>query len=336
MRLGITPAFSEQKPSKFIEVAKFAESLGYHSVWTGEAYGSDAVVPLAAAAAVTERIHLGTGIMQMAARTPAMTAMTAATLDALSGGRMLLGLGLSGPQVVEGWHGRPYTPPTATTREYVAIVRQILQRQRPLEYQGAVHEIPFRGAGSTGLGKPLKLMLHPRPDIPIYLAAIGPKNVKLATEIADGFLPILWSPTNWKAAFGDALSGADFDRFDVAAAVRVVIGDDLDACRDEVRPFLALYIGGMGARGRNFYNDLARRMGYEAAATEIQDLYLGGKAKEAAAAVPDQLVDDVALIGPPDRIAERLEAWKESPVTTLNLFSSRRDAMALLAELVLS
>jgi F420-dependent oxidoreductase-like protein len=333
MRLGLTLSFDERHPERIVERARWAETLGYHSVWTGEAYGSDAVVPLAAIASHTERIHLGTSILQMPARTPAMTAMTAATLDALSHGRLLLGLGLSGPQVVEGFHGRPYTAPLATTREYVGAVRQMLAREAPFELHGDVIDVPYRGEGATGLGKPLKLMLHPRADIPVYLAAIGPRNVALATEIADGFLPIFWSPTGWMAAFGDALAGADLDRFDVAPSVSVVVGDDLDACRDVVRPFLALYIGGMGAPGRNFYNALASRLGYEAAATTIQELYLSGKRDEAARAVPDDLVDEVALVGPRERIAERLEAWKESPVTTL-VVTGGRDAIELMAELV--
>jgi F420-dependent oxidoreductase-like protein len=332
MRLGLTLSFDERHPERIVERARWAEALGYHSVWTGEAYGSDAVVPLAAIASHTERIHLGTSILQMPARTPAMTAMTAATLDALSRGRLLLGLGLSGPQVVEGFHGRPYTAPLATTREYVEAVRRLLARDAPLELHGDVVDVPYRGEGATGLGKPLKLMLHPRADIPIYLAAIGPRNVALATEVADGFLPIFWSPTGWKAAFGDALDGADLDRFDVAPSVSVVVGDDVDACRDVVRPFLALYIGGMGAPGRNFYNALACRLGYEAAAGAIQELYLAGKKDEAARAVPDELVDEVALVGPRQRIADRLEVWRESPVTTL-VVTGGRDAVELMAEL---
>ncbi len=330
MRLGVTIGFSERHPRRMIEAAQFAESLGFDSVWTGEAYGADAVVPLAAVAAHTKRIRLGTGILQMPARTPAMTAMTAATLDALSGGRLVLGLGLSGPQVVEGWHGRPYTPPLQTTREYVAALRELLRRER-FEFHGAVVDVPYRGDDATGLGKPLKLGLHPRPDIPIYLAAIGPRNVRLATEIADGFLPIFWSPTGWKDAFGDALADVDVNRFDVAPSVRVVVGDDLEACRDRLRPFLALYIGGMGARGRNFYNDLVGRLGYEGPAATIQDLYLAGDTAGAAKAVPDALIDDVALLGPPGRIRERLEAWRESPVTTLNIVAATPDALELVA-----
>jgi F420-dependent oxidoreductase-like protein len=334
MRLGVMIGFNERKPRQFIEQAQHAERLGFHSVWSGEAYGPDVIVPLAAIAAVTENIHLGAGIMQMPARTPAMTAMTAATLDGISGGRFLLGLGVSGPQVVEGWHGRPYTAPLKTTREYVAAVRSLLARER-FEFHGDVLDVPYTGEGATGLGKPLKLGLHPREDIPIYLAAIGPKNVALAAEIADGFLPIFWSPTNWKPAFGDALAGADLERFDICASVQVAMGDDLAACRDRVRPFLALYVGGMGARGRNFYNDLVGRMGYEDVAKEVQDLYLGGDKMAAAMALSDELIDDVALIGPPDRIRDRLEAWKESPITTLNLVAANTAAMDLVADCVL-
>lgn len=334
LRLGVTIGVSERDPRRVIETARFAESLGFDSVWTGEAYGSDAVVPLAAVATHTERIHLGTGIMQMAARTPAMTAMTAATLDALSGGRLLLGLGLSGPQVVEGWHGRPYTAPLLTTREYVAAVRRVLARER-FELHGQVIDVPYRGPDATGLGKPLRLGMHPRPDIPIYLAAIGPRNVALATEIADGILPIFWSPTRWKDVWGEALVGVDQERFDVAASVTVVVGEDLDACRDRVRPFLAFYVGGMGARGKNFYNDLVRRLGFEAAAGEIQERFLAGDRDGATRAVPDELVDEVALVGPPGRIRDRLEAWEDSPVTTLNLVNADRQAMQLVAETLL-
>jgi F420-dependent oxidoreductase-like protein len=334
LRLGLFAGFEDGRIDRFVDTVRLADSLGYTALWTGEAYGSDGVVPLAYAAAVTERIKLGTSILQMPARTPAMTAMTAATLDAMSGGRFLLGLGTSGPQVVEGWHGRPFTKPLATTREYVEIVRRILAREHPLSYSGDVFEIPYRGEDGVGLGKPLKIMLHPRSDIPIYIAAIGPRNVALAAEIADGFLPIFWSPTRWKAAFGDALAGVDFGHFDVAATVRVAVGDDLDRCRDAVRPFLALYIGGMGSRGKNFYNDLACRYGYEKAAAEIQDLYLDGKQGEAAAAVPDELVDDVALVGPRERIADQLEAWRESPATTLNVAAARPEVLRMLAELV--
>jgi F420-dependent oxidoreductase-like protein len=330
MRLAAMLSFSERNPRRIIELAQLAESLGYHSVWTGEAYGSDAAVPLAAISTHTERIKLGTSILQMPARTPAMTAMTAATLDALSEGRFLLGLGLSGPQVVEGWHGRPYTPPLPTTREYVEAVRALLRRER-FEYHGEVVDVPYGGEGATGLGKALKLGMHPRDDIPIYLAAIGPKNVRLASEIADGILPIFWSATGWERAFGDALAGVDLDHFDIVAAVQVIVGDDVDACRDQARPFLAMYIGGMGAKGRNFYNDLACRLGYEGPAAKIQDLFLGGDKAGAAQAVPDELVDDVALVGPPERIRERIQPWKDSKVTTLNLFTTNPTSLEVLA-----
>jgi F420-dependent oxidoreductase-like protein len=271
--------------------------------------------------------------MQMPARSPAMTAMTAVTLDLLSGGRALLGLGLSGPQVAEGWHGQPYGKPLAKTREYVDIVRTIIRREAPLEHHGDHYDIPYTGPGATGLGKPLKLIVHPKREIPIYLAAIGPKNVALAAEIADGWLPVWFSPTRMEV-YADAFQDRDLSSFDIAPTVSVVLGDDAAACRQMVKPMLALYIGGMGARGRNFYNDLACRYGYEGAAKEIQDLYLDGKKQEAAAAVPDDLVDEVALCGPKERIAELVEPWKTSPATTMVLATVQTEALDLMAELV--
>jgi F420-dependent oxidoreductase-like protein len=237
--------------------------------------------------------------------------------------------------VAEGWHGQPYGKPLGRTREYVTIVREILAREKPLEHHGEHYDIPFTGPGATGLGKPLKSILHPRADIPIYLAAIGPKNVRLAAEIADGFLPVFFHPTRWRDAFGDSLEGVDFGRFDIAPSVTVIVGDDVGACRNMIKPSVALYVGGMGARGKNFYNDLACRYGFEGPAKEIQDLYLDGKKKEAAAAVPDELVDEIALVGPRQRIAERLEAWKESPANTLILAAAQPEALELMAELVL-
>jgi F420-dependent oxidoreductase-like protein len=338
MRLGLNLGyFGAAAPSQTVPLVQHAESLGYHSVWTAEAYGSDAIVPLTWVAAHTSTIALGTAIMQMPGRTPANTAMTAATLDLLSDGRVLLGLGLSGPQVVEGWHGQAYGKPLAKTREYVEIVRSILRREAPLEHHGPHYDIPYSGHDATGLGKPLKLILHPRrADIPIYLAAIGPKNVALAAEVADGWLPIFFAPQRFEETYGEAFAGTDLDRFDVAPTATVVLGDDVDACRSMVKPALALYIGGMGARGRNFYNDLACRYGYDAAAKTIQDLYLDGKKREATAAVPDELVDEVALCGPKERIAERLEAWRGSPVTTLIVGTGQPEALDVMAELVLS
>src|SRR6476646_9916947 len=334
MRLGLSLGYWGANPSQAVDIAKHAESLGFHSVWTAEAYGSDAVVPLTWVGSQTSKIGLGTGIMQMPGRSPAMTAMTAVTLDLLSGGRVLLGLGLSGPQVAEGWHGQAYGKPLGKTREYVDIVREIIRREGPVEHHGAHYDIPYQGSDATGLGKPLKLIVHPQREIPIYLAAIGPKNVALAAEIADGWLPVWFSPTRFDV-FDDAFAGKDLSTFDIAPTVSVVVGDDVDACRSMIKPMLALYIGGMGARGRNFYNDLACRYGYDAAAKEIQDLYLDGKKQEAAAAVPDELVDEVALCGPRERIAERIEVWKQSPITTMIVGTVQPEALELLAELTL-
>jgi F420-dependent oxidoreductase-like protein len=325
-------------PTDILPMVLEAERLGFDSVWSAEAYGSDAVSLLAWAAARTARIGVGTAIMQMPARTPAATAMTAVTLDHLTGGRFRLGLGTTGPQVSEGWHGVEFGKPLTRTREYVAIVREIFRRERPLEFHGEYYDIPVRGG--TGLGKPLKTIVHPlRPDVPIYLAAIGPKNVSLAAEIADGWLPTFYSPSHAKLfdeAIGEGLErgGRDRSAFDVAPMVSVVVGDDVQACRDRLKPFLALYVGGMGARGRgrNFYNDLVRRYGYEETADRVQDLYLEGRKGEAAGAVPDELVDDVALVGPKERIAERLDLWREAGVDTVIAATLQIEALRALAE----
>jgi F420-dependent oxidoreductase-like protein len=346
MRLGINFGYQDWGAGlqQAVELAREAESLGFHSAWTAEAYGTDCITPLTWLAASTEKLNVGSAIMQMPARSPAMTAMTATTLDLMSGGRFLLGLGLSGPQVVEGWHGEAYGKPLAKTREYVDIVRTILARETPLERHGEHYDIPFTGAGATGLGKPLKIIVHPRrADVPIYLAAIGPKNVELAAEIGDGWLPIFFSPYRFKDTFGAALDagfaragdGKGLDRFDVAPTVNVIVGDDVDTLRGFAKPMVALYVGGMGARGKNFYNDLACRYGFEGAAAEIQDLYLDGKKQEAAAAVPDELVDEIALIGPKERIADRLDAWRESGVTTMIVGATQPEALRVIAELAL-
>jgi F420-dependent oxidoreductase-like protein len=342
MRLGLMLGYSGARIELPMAMVAEAERLGYYAVWTSEAYGSDAVTPLAWIGARTERIRLGTAIMQMPARTPANTAMTAITLDQLSSGRLLLGLGLSGPQVVEGWHGQPYGKPLARTREYVSIVRQVFRREGPLTHAGAHYQIPYKGDDATGLGKPLKCTLHGRVDLPIYLAAIGPKNVELAAEIADGWLPIFFSPERYDATYREAVEagfalaggGKSLAGFDIAPTVSVVMGNDVTACWLGVKPLLALYIGGMGARGKNFYFDLACRYGYEAAAHTIQDLYLDGKRTEAAFAVPDALVDEVALCGPRERIAERLALWRDSPVTTLNIAAFDVETLRTMAELV--
>ena len=338
MRLGLSLGYWGARPNDATDMVREAERLGFDSIWTAEAYGSDGVTPLAWLGALTSRIKLGTGILQMPARTPANTAMTAATLDLLSGGRVLLGLGVSGPQVVEGWHGQPYGKPLVRTREYIEILRKIWAREENLEYHGQEYTIPIEGG--TGLGKPLRITIHPlRKRIPIYLAAIGPKNVELAGEIADGWLPIFYSPAREPLYLGPLDAGlakrTAEEPFDIAPSVTVVLGDDVQACREMVKPMLALYIGGMGARGKNFYNDLACRYGYEAAAKEIQDLYLDGKKKAAAAAVPDALVDEVALCGPKERIAELLAPWKTSRATTLIVGTIQPEALRVLAELAL-
>jgi F420-dependent oxidoreductase-like protein len=285
----------------------------------------------------TERLRFGTAIMQIPARTPAATAMTAITLDHLSGGRFRLGLGMSGPQVVEGWHGQPYGKPLARTREYVEVVRAILRRDEPVEHSGEYYRIPATGPDTTGLGKPLKTIVHPlRPDLPIYLAAIGPRNVALAAEIADGWIPTFLSPERMdlfrpSLEEGFARAGTAGDGFDIAAMCPVFVGDDVQACRDLVKPFLALYVGGMGARGRNFYTELVRRYGYEEEAERIQDLYLEGRKGEAAGAVPDALVDEVALVGPPERIRDRVARWRDAGVGTLLANTMQIDAVRALA-----
>ena len=320
-----------------------AERLGYSSVWVAESWGSDAVTVLSWIAARTNSIRVGSGILQMPARTPAMTAMTAVTLSELSGGRFLLGLGLSGPQVVEGWHGVPYGKPLGKTREYVAIVRNAMARQETLRHQGEHYQIPYRGDDATGLGKPLKLMTHPRHEVPIYLAAIGPRNVTLTAEIADGWLPIFYSPDRaddiyaplLAAGFANSGEANKAERFDTVASLQAIVTDNLDAARNQVKPMLALYIGGMGAKGKNFYNDLACRYGYEAAATRIQELYLAGNKMEAMREVPDSLVDELSLIGTRDMIRDRLEAWRESAATTLALMPTDLTTLRTLAELVL-
>jgi F420-dependent oxidoreductase-like protein len=316
------------------------EVLGVRTLWAAEAYGADAVTVLAAAAAHTSRLGIGSAILQMPARSPAMTAMTAATLDDLSGGRFRLGLGLSGPQVVEGWHGVPYGSPLTRTREYVEIVRLILARQGPVVYEGSEYRLPYDGPGATGLGKPLKLIGSPHPGIPIYLAAIGPRNVALAAEVADGWLPVFYSPERAHEVFGPALSegfsrSPEPDRalrFDVVPTVPCALADDMEAARLQVKPQLALYLGGMGARGRNFYNDLARRYGFDEAAERVQDLYLEGRKAEAIAAVPDALVDEVSLVGPAGAIRDRMAAWNECGVGAIAVGSMDLSALRVVVE----
>ncbi len=344
MRLGLNLGYWGTALATDTTLVAEAERLGYDSVWTAEAYGSDAVTPLAYLAGRTDRIKLGSAVLQMPARTPAMTAMTATTLDHLSGGRFLLGLGVSGPQVVEGWHGRPYGKPLRVTREYVEILRKIIARDEPVEFDGEYYQMPYRGPGATGLGKPLRLIDKPLSHrMPIYLAAIGPHNVRLTAEIADGWLPVFYSPERAGSVF-DPLLDDGFERsgepdkahrFDTAVTVTVAVDDDLERARLAAKPMLSLYIGGMGSRGRNFYHDLAHRYGYGEAADRIQDAYLAGRKMEAMRAVPDALVDEVSLVGSKDRIADRLEAWRESGITTLIAATTDPTAVRTLAELVL-
>ncbi|MGH2916961.1 MAG: LLM class F420-dependent oxidoreductase [Solirubrobacteraceae bacterium] len=320
-----------------------AERLGFGSIWTAEAYGSDALMPLAWWGAATSRVKLGTAIVQVSARTPAATAMAAMTLDHLSGGRLILGLGVSGPQVVEGWYGQPFAKPLARTREYISILRAIWAREGPVTNDGAHYPLPVAGRdGTTGLGKPLKSSLRPlREQIPIYLAAEGPKNIALARELCDGWLALFYSPHHdgfYRDALGEGLARPGARRtaneFEVAATVPLIVTADVEAAADALRPMYALYFGGMGARGTNFHADVAIRMGYEAQVARIQELYLSGHKDEAAAAVPTALLQQLTLIGPPDKIRHDLEAWRDSIVTTL-LIAGDPATLRTAAELVL-
>ncbi len=303
-----------------LAIVQEAERLGYDSVWTAEAYGSDAATVLGWLAGQTSTIRLGSGIFQMPGRSAAMTAMTAATIDQLSGGRMILGIGSSGPQVAEGWHGQRFAQQLQRTRDYVAVVRMALARER-VAFDGPTLTLPL----PNGPGKPLKLTIGPVQErIPIYLAAIGPKNTALAGEIADGWIPTLFSPEHVShlrplLEEGAARSGRSLERFDIAPTVNVLITDDIETARNAMRPFIALYVGGMGSRKQNFYNNLVQRYGFEAAAEQIQDLYLDGKREEAMAAIPDELIDMVSLCGPADRVRDRLAIYRDAGVGTLGI-----------------
>jgi F420-dependent oxidoreductase-like protein len=328
MRLGINVGYWQREPDDATETVLAAERLGYESVWTAEAYGSDAFTTLTWYGARTSRIGLGTSIAQMSARTPAATAMHALTLDALSGGRLTLGIGASGPQVVEGWYGVPFPKPLARTREYLRVLRDIWRREGPVISSGPHYPLPY--PGGTGLGKPLKSIAHPvRPDIPIYLGAEGPKNIALAAEIADGWLPLFVEPAQIDSLFGAALASRPAD-FDIAATVTTIVTDDLPAALELAKIPLAFYIGGMGAKDRNFHLDLIGRLGYADAAARVQELFLAGRRAEAITAVPDELADSISLLGPLGRIKERLRLWHDSPVTTL-LIAGVRDEPTLRA-----
>jgi F420-dependent oxidoreductase-like protein len=346
MKLGLIPAEFSGKYTIDMDLVLEAESLGFDSAWTSESWGNDAVTPASWMLARTKTLKVGTAIMQMPARSPAMAAMTAMTLHDLSGGRFILGIGPSGPQVIEGWHGVPFGKPIARTREYIDIVRTILAREKPLEHDGAHYQIPYRGADATGLGKPLRSIMHGDPALKIFTAAITPAGLRVAAEKADGVFPIFMDPENFAVlegplneGFAKAGKGKGLANFELAPFVAIQVGDDLDACRLPIKQNMALYIGGMGARGRNFYNDYAKQLGFGVAAVAIQDLFLAGKRAEAVAAVPDALVDAVALVGPKERIVERLAVWKAAAakghVSTLVARRPSREAIRILAETVL-
>lgn len=328
MRFGLNTGYwSSGPPAGAVEAIQLADRLGFEHIWTAEAYGSDALTPLAWWGSSTENVKLGTAIMQMSARTPAATAMACLTMDHLSGGRFIAGIGASGPQVVEGWYGQSYSRPLERTREFVNIMRQVFARDDTVAFEGNHYQLPF--PHGTGLGKPLKSTVHPlRADLPIYLAAEGPKNVALAAEICDGWLPLFFAPKD-NTFYKDALqSGMDaggrntWSDFEIAATVSMIPGDDVEACADKIRPMLALYVGGMGAKGKNFHFDVFARMGFEAECDAIQEAYLGGRKAEAIAAVPTAMCEAISLIGPPAKIKDELAMWDESVVNTLLISGS--------------
>ena len=344
MKLGLLLGFSGADLTLPLDRVLEAERLGFDSVWSSEAYGSDAIAPAAWVLARTTKIKAGTAIMQMPARTPAMTAMTAMTLDALSGGRFILGIGPSGPQVVEGWHGVAYGKPLQRTREYIEIIRKILDRAEPLTHAGEHYQIPYKGPEASGLGKPLKSILHGNPRIRIYTATITPASIRNSAEIADGMFPIFMNPERFdlfaphlEAGFAKINGRKSLADYDICPFVPVSMDDDLDRARLPIKQNLALYVGGMGAREKNFYNDYVKRLGYERAAVRIQESFLAGRREEAIAAVPDELVDDIALVGPAGRIRARLDAWRDAArqrhVDTIILSTNANvEALRLIAE----
>jgi F420-dependent oxidoreductase-like protein len=322
-------------PEGIVPLAQAAERLGYDSIWTAEAYGSDALMPLSWIGAHTRNIRLGTGICQISARSPTAMAMAALTLDHLCGGRFILGLGVSGPQVVEGWYGAPFSKPLARTREYVSIVRKVLARKEAVTSSGPHYPLPYTGPGAWGLGKPLKSITHPlREHLPIFIGAEGPRNVAQTAEIADGWLPLYYSPFR-NEVYADSLEHAP-SGFEICQNVVVNVTDDIQKGLVPVKAMLALYVGGMGARDRNFHKELISRFGFEAEAERIQELYLSGRREEAMMAVPDQLADEISLVGPKARIRDRLQAWRETPVTSLLVSARGETELAMLADLVLS
>jgi len=333
MQLGLTWGYwGRGMPDQLVELSVAAEDAGFDAVWSAESWGSDAFSPLVLIAANTDRIKLGTGVVQLSARTPAATAMQAVTLDHISGGRVMLGLGVSGPQVVEGWYGMPSRKPLARTREYVEILRQAFRREGPLEFQGEHFQLPFTGEGSVGLGKSLKIMTHPLREIPIWIGAEGPKNVAQTVEIADGWLPLYYTPFR-PEVYGEQLK----DRrpgFEIAVNVFLQVHHDVEEALWPTKASLGFYIGGMGAKGQNYHTKLMARMGFEEEAYKIQDLFMEGKRDEAIAAVPTEFADEISLVGSADRIRDRLQAWEESPVTMINVAARSAEEMRQIAEIV--
>ena len=331
MKLGLgIGAFGPPGGERIVELAKEAENLGYDTIWAPEIYGADCFTPLTWIGANTTRINLGTSIMQISARTPASAAMHAVALDYLSNGRLILGIGVSGPQVVEGWYGQPYPKPLARTREWVSIFRKIVSREGPVSFDGKHYQLPM--PGGTGLGKPLKLILHPaREHIPVYLGAEGPKNVALSAEICDGWIPMFLSPYRMMDLYKDAMRIRNKD-FEIAAAVTVIINDDVQRALHQIKQNVGFYVGGMGAKNFNVHKDHVERMGFGEAADRVQELFFAGRRDEAMAAVPDELCDEIALVGPKERIRERLAAWKESPVTMLNVGTANPETLRFMAE----
>jgi F420-dependent oxidoreductase-like protein len=340
MKLGLSIGYSKAHLDIPVKLVQRAEELGYDSVWSAEAYGSDAVTPLAYLAALTRRIHLGTGIMQLAARTPANAAMCAGTVDALAGsGRFIAGLGVSGPQIVEGWYGEPWGKPYYRIRDYVAIMRKIFAREQPVTHNGREISLPYMGEGAMGVGKPLKSILHMNPHIPIYLATGNESTVKLTAEIADGWLPMGFFPGSmefyrpWlEEGFRRAGNGKSLKDLEIQASVHVEINDDVKAALAKLKPEVALYVGGMGHRDKNFHKDIMVRYGFGDAANRIQELYLAHRKEEAIAAVPDDWVDLKSLVGPPARIKERFRAWEDSGASSVTVRSRQPEAIEVMAE----
>ncbi len=334
LKLGLQLGYwGAMYPPSHVELAQEAENLGYDSVWTAESWGNDCFTPLAWIGAHTSKIRLGTGVAQLSARTPTACAMATLALDHMSNGRMMLGLGVSGPQVVEGWYGQPYSKPISRTREYVSIIRQVLAREAPVTNDGEHYPLPYTGEGGWGMGKPLKPITHPlRADVPIFIGAEGPKNVTQTAEIADGWLPLYYSPYR-QEVYADQIAGAK-PGFEISAGCVVSINDNLDDALYPVKAMLGFYIGGMGAKKRNFHKELMARMGFAAEADRIQDLFFEGKREEAIAEVPSAFADEISLCGPKERIAEKLEDWRKSPVTSL-LFYGEKETLRTMAEIAL-